>query len=395
MKPLAIYTTPLDAVCTLVHDDGPTFVAVDGIGANGRPGHIFSIDGVGDGHGAKLTVEKVGFATVNQRGTLWLSRPSTFAEFDVDDVILNPRQAAPPLHVNGQFFALADGTRWTAIECSDFALLNIFQHQGASVAEPIATQRRDLGFNLCRVWTRYTAGTGAGQFLDINYATVGAFLNFMSDVGLYVDLTGYTGRDAFEPGHWGAICQAVQGHTNVLLSLCNENDQPNNHIDLTPFQPCPGVLCSRGSNGSQAWPPIAAGWVWAEMHYNDAPEWQRKTGHNSMEVADAYGMPVIANENTRYIDRDASLPHAQGAAESAALLCAGSCFHSTQGKTSSLFTGVTLDAAKMWAASAKKVDLTFQQGAYHHAMELETPGILRAYQRILPDHRAYTALVPV
>ncbi len=184
--------------------------------------------------------------------------------------------------------------------------------------------------------------------------------------------------------------------SKCLIEVGNEWEQGDNawHLDLAyPTD----LLLSGGSVGSDSWPtefglPVLQYQVY---HSNDSSEWQRRVGHEPMEIAAAEGTPTMANENTRYPDRDHSLPHAQGAAESAALLCAGSCFHSVHGKCSQEWTGIELDAAKVWAASARKVDLTFQQGTYHHAIELETPAILRAYQRILPDHRAYTALVPV
>lgn len=298
--------------------------------------------------------------------------------------IVPPFVPLPALRVRGQFFEQVNGTRITLIETSDFNLLNIFQHQGPEAAHVIAQQRSDLGFNLARVWTRYTAGTGAGQFLDIDYAQVGPFLDFMGAHGLYVDLTAYTGRDAFLSAHWNDLGRAVAGHTNVLLSLANENDQANNTIDLGPYQPWPGVLCSKGSNGSRVWPPRGTGWQWAEMHFNEEPDWFRQTGHNAMEVADAYGVPVITNENKRLDkmgDPAAALLHLYDSAQGATLLCAGNCFHSIAGKQSTLFAGFTLEAAQAHVAGAKSLPLTCQDGGYVHRADLEGSTYLRVYQR--------------
>ncbi len=413
MKPLAIYTTPPDATCTLVHDDGPTFVAVDGIGANGRPGHIFSIDGVGDGHGARLTVEKVGFATVNQRGTLWLSRPGSFAEFDVDDVILNPRQEAPPLQVRGHFFALADGRPWTIIEASDFNLYGRYLTEGADAIQPVLAQRQECGFNTLRVWTLYDV-PGIGHLLPSEhpdfYARLPDFLALCGAYGLHVELTVFTGTKRLMPSraaqqaHLDQICSAVRAFngplpnqtSRTLIEVGNEWNEGDNAWFLDLRYPT-DLLLAAGSVGSDTWPtelglPVLQYQTW---HGNDTDEWQRKSGREPQLMAEAQGGTAISNENTRYTDRDASLGHAQGAAESAALLGGGSCYHSINGKLSLPWVGVELEAAKVWAASARKVPLEFQQGRYNHATNLEPPGVLRAYQRILGDGRAYTALVPV
>ena len=93
-KPLAIYTTPLDASVELRHDSGPTFSAVAGE-AHGRPAHLFVIDGVPDGWGANLIVAWEGIVPVKQRGILYLHRDGAYAEFVVDDVTLAP--VVPPL----------------------------------------------------------------------------------------------------------------------------------------------------------------------------------------------------------------------------------------------------------------------------------------------------------
>lgn len=291
------------------------------------------------------------------------------------------------LHARGQFFEQVDGTRITMIEASSFNLLNIYQNLGPAAAEPVAQQLHAEGFNLARVWTAYTAGTGAGSFLNIDYTKVGPFLDFMAANSLYVDLTAYAGRDSFIAGRWDSLCRASQGHTNVLLSLVNENDQTNNTIDLRSFHPCPGILSSRGSNGSQAWPPDPTGWAWSEMHYNDAPEWWRKTGHNSMEVADQFRLPIITNENTRFDkmgDFAAALMHLQDAAQGCVLLNAGCAFHSIEGKQALIMAGNVLAAARAHVTGMKSLPLLCQDGGYAHRIDLEGPGqslFLRVYQR--------------
>jgi hypothetical protein len=83
--------------------------------------------------------------------------------------------------------------------------------------------------------------------------------------------------------------------------------------------------------------------------------------------------------------RDARLRRGDGAA----LLCAGSCFHSQAGKTSTLFTGTELECARAWVEGVRSVPLEFQAGTYQHLANLEGPDCIRAYSRRLPDGREH------
>ena len=168
----------------------------------------------------------------------------------------------------------------------------------------------------------------------------------------------------------------------------NENDIAVNTVDPTLFQKIHGVLCSHGSNGSESW-PVDEPWDYETYHTNGAYEWQRKVGHNAMEIADARGKPVLSNENTRFEDNDQSAAHAEDAAAGAALLNAGACFHSGQGKNSSLFTGQTLTCAQAWTRGAHSVPLEFQAGRYIRHDDL-APGVIRKYERRLNTGSGYT-----
>ncbi len=317
---------------------------------------------------------------------------------------LAPSGVLPPLRLGPHVFMVGDATRFTAIQATDFNLLARYLREGSVAIRAVLQQRQQAGFNMLRVWTlmllaQYGIGDLTLEEFPNLYQAIPSFVALCTEYGLYVEFTAYTGIN--DPNHWVRLGNAARlCHPRPILELVNEDDvnhEPDSQgrvFNSQQYAPLAGLLCSHGSNGSGRW-PITPYWDYLTFHTNDAPEWQRKVGHNAMEIGGIDHYTVLTNENTRYPDRDQSLPHAQGAAESAALLCAGSCFHSVHGKCSQEWTGIELDAAKVWAASARKVDLTFQQGTYHHAIELETPAILRAYQRILPDHRAYTALVPV
>jgi len=325
-------------------------------------------------------------------------------------VTVTARHASITTHLvaRGSFFALETGERWTAVQCSDFALLA--RHLAGEDITPILEQRASCGFNLLRVWTLFDIDK-IGTLTTLDYDRIPAFVALCASFGLYVELTAYTGIN--DPQHWSRLCKtALDCRPRPLLELVNELDANTNEADAQGrvfdlklhHQPPAPLLSSHGSNGSQAI-AVRPPWSYEEFHTNDATEWHRKVGHNAMELSDgAQGspgfpdlqgsrVPVLANENTRFPDRAQSPEMAFDAAAGAALLCAGSCFHSVSGKTSELWSGVELECAKAWADGAKSVSLEFQEGRYDHPKELEGPGDLRVYKRILPDGRAFTVRI--
>lgn len=327
----------------------------------------------------------------------------------------------PALVARGQFFRERDtGRRHTVVGASEFNLLARFV-AGEDI-EPVLSQLQELGFNWARVFTAFNiGGIGALRPLPEVYEAIPAFLKLCARYGVYVELVAFTGPytraraaelgipvadptfDVFEDqgdmeAHWENLKAVLEQNpvelTNVSLEMVNEADNtPNLGI---PFEllipPASHVLASHGSSTADEW-PVEPVWGYGAYHSNDLNEWWRKTGHNSMEVAAHFGVPVIGGENTRMPDKDDSLYHAEDAAEAAALLCAGSCFHSTAGKQAQILEGRTLECARAWARGARKVPLEFQDGQYNHPQHLEVSGILRAYQRVLGDGRVYTVLI--
>lgn len=331
--------------------------------------------------------------------------PYELRDFDIagsgewPDIYLEPAAyMLPRLQVRGgaanglafaNVFRLETGEYFTAIECSDFNLLA--RYVNGDDIEPILEQRADIGFNMLRVWTLMDlAQFGIGKLMLEEhpevYDKIPGFLNLCAKYGLYVEFTAYTGIN--DPDHWRRLCDACVSSTNVILELVNELDQNTNEPDhlgrvfdlAFGNYPAP-CLASHGSNGSQAH-PVTPFWSYATFHTNNAPEEQRKIGHNAMEIG---SVAVLTNETRRCPSSYTSPDFAYDAAAGAALLCAGSCFHSVAGKMSGLFDGVELECAKAWAAGALSVPLRFQDGYYLHPAELEGPGILRAYMRVLPD----------
>ena len=291
------------------------------------------------------------------------------------------------LRVRGHCFEQENGTRFTAIQCSDFFLYG--RYLNGEDIRPILQQRAECGFNMLRVWTRMQlAQFGIGdctfqQHPDF-YLRLGDFLDLCARFGLYVELTAYFGLDQdYDREHWELLGLYAKQKTNVLFELCNEHDQAgSNGIDLNAFRPIDGYLCSHGSNGSQE-QPCAPFWDYVTFHTNGAFEEQRKIGHNAFEI---WSGPSLTNETSRWPDvgmwnDGADTSRAFDSSAGAALLCAGACFHSNEGKNSTLFSGGTALIAKTWTAGATSVDLSQQDEPYQHRADLETPGLLRVYQR--------------
>lgn len=312
--------------------------------------------------------------------------------------------ALGPLTIEGQFFK-QHGQRMTMIDGSDFSL---FQRDldGEDI-RPLLAQRQSLGFNCRRVFLLNQSVVGyrnAPHAIDDGidprrhpdfYDRLRAFCGLLGAYGQNANLVIFTQTRTLMPfrsdqqKHLDLTAEAVRGLPNVLLSLVNEADQHDNACfdDLTR----PGdVLISRGSNGADSVPPRHdAPWDFEEYHTNGLVEWQRKTGHNAMEWADQSGRPCLSTENTRYTDQDASRIHAEDAAEGAALLCAGACYHSTAGKFSRMYE----PEASSWVTGAASVPLEFQAGRYIHRQDLEIGDVIRAYERRLSDGRGHVVLI--
>lgn len=322
-----------------------------------------------------------------------------------------PLVVLPRLVASGRFFALGDGTPWVGIQASDFNLLN--RSEAGEDIEPVLRQRSQLGYNLLRVWTAFDLiPQGIGRLIPRErpglYEHIPTFLRLLARYGLYVELTGFAGPSGFpaegrQPvevlaemlDHWEHLSDACVGSTNALLEGANEYDHPlNQGVPVRQFMRPEGLLACHASATADV-VSLQPHWSYGTYHTNDLDQWWRKVGHNAMEFADSYSIPFTSNENTRFPDRDDSPVHAYDAAKAAALLCAGACFHSVHGKSSELWTGRELICAGAWANGMREVPLAFQRGQYHHRVDLEGPGTLRAYDRTLPDGRKFEVLIRV
>ena len=291
----------------------------------------------------------------------------------------------PTLVPEGSHFRQVDGGRWTGIEASSFQAYQKFLTGQDLTA--CFSQLRDLGFNTIRVFgmCRNLFSLDPTAFPDF-YTKLPAFVRFAARYGLRTDFVVFPDCALVMPDpdqqhlHWGLVGHALfPVASSVLVSLQNEVDQPPNKIDYTKFNTLPGLLCSRGSWGA-AGKDVVPHMDWTELHTNNAYQWPRKVGHNTWEL----GGVGMATENTRP-DRDGTLHHFYDAAAGAALLCAGSCFHSIPGRTSDVLTGYDLECADAWVMGSELVPLNCQDGPYRHRADLEGPNAgatgERVYQR--------------
>jgi hypothetical protein len=281
--------------------------------------------------------------------------------------------------------------RFTVIGCSDFNLYSRFLKN--EDITPVLEQRQALGYNLKRIWSLYRQIDGIGSLTLQDhpelYERLPEFASLNAGYGSYIELTAYLGRinGVLDINHWSRLVEAVKDCPNIILDFVNENDaqhDPNDRMDTNPYSKSPYNLSSHGSNGSQSY-PVEPFWDFSTVHFNDAFEWWRKTGHNSREIPGC----VVADENTRCPDKDSSIIHYYDSARAAAYLCAGSVFHSVHGKLSLKWPdGPELNCAIAHANGAMSAKLEFQDGTYLHHPEMEIPGKdLRVYGMKLSDGR--------
>lgn len=367
---------------------------VEPIKATGENHISFLVPAGTPGWGANLDIVAEGYKPYSA----WIELPLVDSELDA--VVLEkdvPEAILPAIRLNGKYFS-TDAGPFTWIGCTDFRLYH--KYLSNEDVTSILTQRQLAGFNALRVLSMCA---NMFSFNPANYpnyySELPSFLELCASFGFYVEFTVFADAPQIMPdqtqqiNHWRAMGEAVKGSSNCILELVNEVNHPSgvNRIDPSAFPELFDVINSRGSNISGDQPPQPP-MDYETFHWNDLSEWQRKVGHNAMEDgSDKTGKPAISNENTRFPDHDNSEAHAYDAAAGAALLCAGSVFHSVHGKTSDLWDGgVEWACATAWARGARSVPLWVQPGFYQRH---DDPSFLRVYSRTVPGVGAHVVTI--
>lgn len=311
-----------------------------------------------------------------------------------------PEVRLPRLVPVGSYFRLDTGERFTGIAVTDFQLYKKYL-DGENIEEILADR---AGFNTHRVFLI------AKNLFELNprlysnyYEGIKPFCKLLAKHGRYVEFVAFAdgplvfNSDDEKRSYWERIILELQGETNVLLELVNENTQSANVIDLNLFNKPDGILSSHGSNSSQE-EPIRPWWDYETFHTNDAYEWWRKVGHNAMEFSHgadgipASHSPISSNENTRFPDKDHSEEHAFDASAAAALLIASSTFHCDNCRWSRLFSDDERRLANAWIAGSQSVPLACQLEEYRHRDDIENnedpsgKNLLRVYQNGSDDN---------
>lgn len=291
---------------------------------------------------------------------------------------------APKLSIDDLYF-LANGKQITLKGCTDFSMpLAVQQNRH----HPVLRQRVELGFTSIRMWSSWSLSTIGTEF---DYEKLGdkyysyhlpKAVDTVLAYGLTPEVTAYVGIN--NPTHWTKLGQCLYPYREyILVEWTNEweinkykTDDYGRLLNFEDYQKLEGFICSHGSNGSQM-PPVSPYWDFIDFHTNDAPEWQRKVGHNGWEFAVTSGRPCYASENTRD-DHDSSVIHFEDAMMGATGFIAGAVFHSSQGKASEVFTGDTLTKAQAAITGFNRIPTYCQRGYYER---LDPNGWLRLYRK--------------
>jgi hypothetical protein len=315
-------------------------------------------------------------------------------------IIYDPK-SLPDLSVAGQFVR-SGGNRFTIIDHTQFALYEKWLREGPDAVEAILAISQLIGFNTARI---FLLNTSVHHLLPWEwpnfYTDLPIFSRLLAKYGLYPNFVVFTQTESLMPNPQQQVSHLRQifdvlHDIPCFVSKVNENNQHDNRIaDETIAEPKPQgsrFLLSNGSNGAGAQTVEPVSEI-GEYHSNDLSEWQRKVGHNAMEEnAWPFNIPVWSSENTRSDKDGFNQTHAYDAAKGAALLSAGSCCHTPEGKLSLPFD-VSMQWAQQWVNGAKSVPLEFQDGFYRHRKDLETDTIIRVYSRTIADGREF--IVPI
>lgn len=306
---------------------------------------------------------------------------------------------------DGSFFRTEGGRRVFVVGNNDHQMFERWVNDRPKF-ETVFAQRRSIFVpepqypmllrvaSMCNVRNQDGSITPAVLKFDADYyAAWRPFLRRLAQDGFHCEIIAFIGTQFLMPDseqrvrHWTSLLDAVRGEPNVMIERVNEQSIASNAIDLPRFPMPTDILCAAGSNGSQE-EPVRPWGRYETGHFNDAPEWWRKVGHNGMEFSEgadpapiASRVPFCGNEITRCPDRDANPNHYFDAAQVASLLIARIDFHSDNGRFGELFGTQEEDCARALVAGAKSISPECQPGGYRHPTELEGPDDLRVYQR--------------
>lgn len=358
---------------------------------NGAPCQRFDVTGWPNLQGATLTWKKRGFLVDRHHGVLDTVTPGG-GGFQVDVYPLQKAGGVRPFRLDGQFCRYADdGTELLINESTAFRLFARYR-AGEAKADAFAQNCVDHRINMVRV----SGMQDTGLYLpdpelqyrifpddETYYRDLDAFLDWTGSYGLYVDFVCCMQTQTLMPDR-NAQVRHVQRVFEVLharssfVSKVNEQGVHDNSVsdDVLQISKPTGAafLLSTGSKESGDETPLQPLGDLIEYHDNDAFEWWRKGGHNSMEMANHNGRAGYPSEETR-TDKDPSLIHFEDAGKSEAAMCLACMIHSPEGKNADPF-GFSLAHLDAHNRGVFDGGVNHRRGPY---ARYDNPAVLRDY----------------
>lgn len=344
-----------------------------------------------------------------------------------------------PLYRDGLLIRRTDGTIFPWVGASDFSLFARYA-RGENIL-PILDQRITIGFNILRVFGMFdhigiggTQGSNLGEFSPANtpdyYVKLRAFADLLASKGIRFEFVYFADAEPRSDGSGGLmpdpnakrnhiqqVYASLLGTWNVTHEMCNEcfknfNDPINYSIEAVLGLRAYGIeILDVGQETINHLDYIG-------LHDHERkPEWPR-TARSIAEIRDGFSWdpqspkiyqgsrtPVAGDEPMGFAEifrdgaRAVDVNDAAYYAGVAALMGAGSTFHSDDGVGSRLFGPKQLEAAKAWAFAARWVPPEAQTAPYqrggsgggvgigdmpveHHDLEENIqPGALRTYAK--------------
>jgi hypothetical protein len=268
--------------------------------------------------------------------------------------------------VNGQFFETAHGPH-VVIAASSFLHFVHYAHDQDLTA--VCEEQQALGFNEGRVFLGIKGGLGdfdPRPYLD----KLPGFCTFTASKGQRIEFTfGDWKRWCPDPADQRRLLHDVEARILPYAAWAriegmNEGDNKDNFaVGIVNETLDPAILWCLGSRIQDAGTMVPVK-RYGTYHPSRTKDWPRKVGHNCMEVAAKHKIPCTSNETKRPDEDGFQASNFFDAAANASLLCAGACFHSQAGKTSTLFTDDERRCAEAWVAGATAVPLAYRYGSY-------------------------------
>ena len=264
--------------------------------------------------------------------------------------VIDVRESGP-LSTRGLNFYDQSGNRWQWRGVSSFLLFKRYL-DGEDITEYIRTYQA-VGANTFRIFGR---ARNISSFNPTNYpsyfSSLSRLSDFLASLGVRMEFTALVDAqdmtDAQQTQFVNQIYNALQGHWNVFVEICNECEP--NGVFQSFNSPTNGILASAGS-GAGCSPPrsplngSSAPFAYATYHDCRSSDWWEHPGILYAGVPTVSDEPMGASETFVNGRRDNNPSHFYRFGQNAKWW--GATFHSEPGLRAELPGPITLECAKM------------------------------------------------